>query len=187
MKKLIVSLTIALVFLMRAPTTMAENQAGSSAQLSLATKIDRKELESLNLENKKLAIKLVLGRYGSPMLGAEDSFVDACKKYNLDCYLLPAIAGLESTFGRFIWPNSYNPFGWARGYMMFDNWSESIDTVASGLRNNYINRGALSVYEIGPIYSESPTWAVRVSFLMKEFEKEETKISLLSTEIPVKL
>ena len=166
---------------------MAEKLAGNSAELSLSAKIDKKEQDSLNLKRKELAIKSVLSRYNSPMVGSERSFIEACSRYNLDCYLLPSIAGLESTFGRFIWPDSYNPFGWGRGYLMFAGWSESIAAVAKGLRENYVNKGAENVYTIGRIYSESPTWAARISWFMAEFEKEEKKLSLLSTEIPVKL
>ena len=100
---------------------------------------------------------------------------------------MPSIAGLESTFGKFIWPNSYNAFGWARGFMMFENWADGIDTVAKGLRNGYLDKGALTVEDIGPIYSESPTWAIRVNFFIKQFEKEEEKITLLSNQFPVQL
>lgn len=187
MKKLIMFLIITGLFLINAFPVKAEKHAGNSAQLSLSINIDKVETASFEMKRKELAIKAVLNRYKSPMEGSEKAFIDVCIKYNLDCYLLPSIAGLESTFGRFIWPNSYNPFGWARGYMMFEDWSDSIDTVASGLRKNYLNRGALSTYEIGPIYSESSTWAVRVERFKREFEKEEAKLSLLSTDIPVKL
>ncbi len=175
------------LFLFKSGLVMAENQAGNSAQLALSVKFNKEEQEALDLKRKELAIRAVLNRYDSPMAGQEKSFIEACKKYNLDCYLLPSIAGLESTFGRFILPNSYNPFGWGRGYLMFNGWPESIDAVGQGLRNNYINRGAEGVYGIGPIYSESPTWAVRVAWFMNEFEKEEGKISLLSSDFPVKL
>lgn len=187
MKNLIISLIITGLFFFKGGTVMAEKQSGNSAELSLSIKIDKKEQDSLNLKRKVLAIKSVLNRYNSPMVGSEQSFIEACEKYDLDCYLLPSIAGLESTFGRFIWPNSYNPFGWGRGYLMFKSWSESIDAVAKGLRDNYVNKGAENVYTIGRIYSESPTWATRVSWLMIEFEKEEEKLSLFSSNFPVKL
>jgi len=126
---------------------MAEKQAGNSAQLSL--KMDQEEKITLDLKRKELAIKSVLNRYNSPMVDSASSFTETCLKYNLDCYLLPSIAGLESTFGRFIWPNSYNAFGWARGFMMFNSWSEGIDTVGKGLRENYLNRGRLGKRYLG--------------------------------------
>jgi hypothetical protein len=71
--------------------------------------------------------------------------------------------------------------------MMFESWADGIDTVAKGLRKGYLNKGALTVEEIGPIYSESPTWAVRVNYFIRQFKKEEEKMLLLSTQIPVQL
>ena len=187
MQKFLKPLIILVIALFIGAGNTYANVAGDSANLNLRAKFDQNELSTISLNRKKLAIRAVLERYQSPISGKESSFISTCQKYNLDCYLLPSIAGLESTFGRFIWPESFNPFGWDRGYMMFDDWSQAIDTVGYGLRKGYLNRGALSVYEIGPIYSESPTWAVRVAWFMEEFKKEEAKLTLLSTEIPVKL
>lgn len=188
MKKnsLVIFLT-GLIFLSAVSSVFAK-ESGSSANLNALARISKEEIKRAETEKKKMAIRAVLERYQSPMAGSEASFIETCKKYNIDCYLLPSIAGLESTFGRFIWPDSYNPFGWDRGYMMFENWPQSIDTVGKGLRENYINKwGLLSVEQIGPIYSESPTWSKRVSWFMSEFKKEEEKLTLLSAEIPVKL
>jgi len=188
MKNKLITIIIIALFLFLAPIVKAENQAGSSAQLSIASQFDNQELDEAILRKKEMAIKAVLERYNSPMVGEEKSFIKTCRQYHLDCYLLPSIAGLESTFGRFIYPNSYNPFGWARGYMIFQSWSEGIDTVGKGLRENYINKwGLLTVDEIGPIYSESPSWAARVNWFINQFVLEEEKLSLLSSEFPVKL
>lgn len=127
---------------------------------------------------KKLAIKRVLERYNSPLISETDSFMDACYVNNLDCYLVPSIAGIESTFGIHIAPNTYNPFGWGGGYMQFATWDEAIKTVASGLRENYIGRGATTVAQIGRIYAPpSSTWAGNVTKLMSTFQKEEDKMS----------
>ena len=127
---------------------------------------------------KKLAIKRVLTRYESPLLGEVDSFMDACYINNLDCYLVPSIAGIESTFGKRIAPNTYNPFGWGGGYMPFATWDEAIKTVSSGLRENYIGRGATTVTQIGRIYAPpSSTWAGNVKKLMTTFQREEDKMN----------
>jgi len=188
MKSLILTFIIICLFFFSSSIVNAENQAGSSAQLSLITKFERKKLNEVDLRKKELAIRAILERYHSPMIGEEKNFIKTCIKYNLDCYLLPSIAGLESNFGKFIWPNSYNPFGWNRGYMIFKSWSESIDTVGKGLRENYINKwNLLTVDEIGSIYSESPTWAIRVNWFINQFILEEEKFLLLSSNFPVKL
>jgi len=181
MKHLILILVITGLFLFKTTAILAENVSGQSATL-----VSRAE-NTNSLLNKKLAIKIVLKKYDSPLVDEVDSFIQACEKYDLDCYLLPSIAGLESTFGRYILANSYNPFGWGGGRIVFANWSEGIESVAKGLKENYLNRGALTVNQIGRIYSESPTWAPRVSWFIKQFENEELKLSLLSREFPVKL
>ena len=188
MKKLITIIIISLFFFLSAVFPVnAEIIADASAPLSHDSFINTNDIELLRQKNIQIAIETVLKRYGSPMSDEADSFVKTCAKYQLDCYLLPSIAGLESTFGKFIWPNSYNAFGWARGFMMFDSWEQGIDTVGKGLRKGYLNKGALTVEDIGPIYSESPTWAVRVNFFINQFEKEEKKMSLLSGQLPVEL
>lgn len=178
---------ITLLFFLSAYSVKAEVVAGASAPLIHNSFFENKDIEKVEQEKMRIVIENVLRRYDSPLVGEADSFVKTCIKYQIDCYLLPSIAGLESTFGKFVWPNSHNPFGWARGFMMFDTWSEGIDTVGKGLRKGYLNKGALTVEDIGPIYSESPTWAVRVQYFISQFEKEEAKMTLLSNEFPVQL
>ena len=175
------------LFLSLANKAYAASVAGESASLAFNAKANKAEIEAIRDFKRKLAIEAVLERYDSPMTVEIDSFLSTCKKYSLNCYLLPSIAGLESTFGRFIYPGSYNPFGWGRGYLMFKNWSESIDTVGAGLRNNYIDTGAVSVEEIGSIYSESNTWATRIRWFIRQFENEEKKLSLYDEDFPVQL
>jgi hypothetical protein len=188
MKKLITATLFSLfLFLSVAFSVNAEIFAGGSAILNHNSFIRSTDIEDLRQKNIQVIIENVLNKYDSPMAKESKSFVNACIKYQIDCYLLPSIAGLESTFGKFILPGSYNPFGWARGHMMFESWADGIDTVAKGLRKGYLNKGALTVEEIGPIYSESPTWAVRVNYFIRQFKKEEEKMLLLSTQIPVQL
>jgi hypothetical protein len=116
-----------------------------------------------------------------------DNFLTTCKKYSLNCYLLPSIAGLESTFGRFISPGSFNPFGWGRGLIPFKSWAESINVVGGGLKTNYIDQGATTVEEIGQIYCEGNTWASKIRWFMTQFETEEEKLSLYTSDFPVQL
>lgn len=176
MQKLVVLIGLALALAFTQGILASEKTAGESANISSI-------IETTNIVNqtnvlliKKTVIKKVLNRYNSPLTDNVDDFLKTCGKYNLDCYLLPAIAGLESTFGKFIYPNSYNPFGWGGGYIMFANWNEGIETVGRGLRERYVNLGAQTTVEIGRIYSESPTWAIRVDILKKQFYNEEEKL-----------
>ena len=187
MNKAIITFLIALVLLFAPATLHAEGIAGQSATITYSVFTDNKCKLPLNYAQKKKAIEKVLAKYNSPLAGEVDTFISACQTYGMDCYLLPAITGLESSFGQFIWPDSHNPFGWGGGYIMFDNWSDGIMTVASGLHENYIQRGANDLYAIGPIYSESPTWAVRVEKFMAEMEHEEKDMQLFLGDNQVQL
>lgn len=188
MKKLVqVIIVTGLIFLILASKVQAASMAGESAGLSMAFNPDKRAIANVSDFKKRLVIKAVLEKYDSPMAKDIDAFMAACKKYDLDCYLLPSIAGIESTFGRFTYPGSNNPFGWGRGLIMFKNWGEAIDTVGEGLRKNYIDKGATTVEEIGAIYCEGNTWAGKVRYFMKQFQAEEEKLSLYSESIPVQL
>ncbi|KKQ01415.1 MAG: hypothetical protein US11_C0009G0027 [Candidatus Roizmanbacteria bacterium GW2011_GWA2_36_23] len=90
---------------------MAQLIADSSANISYNNEIGLHN----SLFVKKLAMKRILEKYNSPLKDEVDSFISACQKYDLDCFLLPSISGLESTFGKFILPASHNPFGWGGG------------------------------------------------------------------------
>lgn len=164
------------LFLLLAPPVWAENIAGSSASVISSNNLLSVKREALSV--KKKAIKTIMEKYNSPMIEAIDGFMYTCTRYEFDCYLLPSIAILESTFGRYIYPESHNPFGWGGGYIMYATWEEGIEAVGKGLRENYMNKGAVTIDQIAPIYAESPTWAVRVKFIRTMFEAAEAKNQL---------
>ncbi len=131
-----------------------------------------------------MAIYRTLARYNSPLVTEVDAFLNACMSYGINCYLLPAISGVESTFGRFLMPDSHNPFGWGGGYLYFPSWQVSFLTVAKGLRENYIDHGLTSVEMIGPVYAPpSSTWSGKVLLFMRVFASEEAKIPTTLFEI----
>ncbi len=136
---------------------------------------------------KRKVIRKVLSSYNSPLADSTDAFINTCVKYNLDCYMLPSIAGLESFFGAHVYPNSNNPFGWGRGLIMFNTWDESIETVGQGIKTKYIDQGLESIDDIGRKYCENPTWASRVKSIAKKFEAEERKIRLFFPSNEVEL
>ena len=156
------------------PVFAADKVAGPSASLDAVESTENMD----SFVDRFVKIKViteVLTKYNSPLLGEVDGFMEACEKNDIDCYLLPSITGLESSFGRFTYPSSHNPFGWGGGYIMFSSWSEGFDKVGYGLKKNYIGRGATTIEQIGPIYAESPTWAQRVRHFHSEFEKVEAE------------
>ncbi|OGK11996.1 hypothetical protein A2954_00340 [Candidatus Roizmanbacteria bacterium RIFCSPLOWO2_01_FULL_37_12] len=162
----------------------AQNVADQSAKF---LRIEVNNLDAIRLAKKRLALNKLLTRYNSPLVNSIDTFLKTCDSFELDCYLLPSIAGLESGFGKFTHPGSNNPFGWGGGYILFTNWDQAIFTVGKGLRQNYLNKGAESVDEIAPIYAESKTWAPRVKNFITQFEAEEAKITAILNLNPVEL
>jgi len=174
MVKNITVLLFLIVLLIIPKTISASSIAGQSATLQVAE--EAKELRiDMYVERtvQRAVIRELLASYNSPLADETDAFMSACISYDIDCYLLPSIAGLESSFGKFTHPESQNPFGWGGGLIMFDSWSEGFDTVAKGLKNNYIGRGAETIEEMGPIYAASPTWAVRVRSIHSKFVRLE--------------
>lgn len=171
-------------------TVQADSVAGRSASIQptlIATPATQSSEVKIPYALKRITIKKMLEKYNSPMAKDVDSFISACTTYKIDCYLLPSITGLESSFGQFTAPNTYNPFGWGGGYIQFKNWDEAIHTVAKGLRENYMNKGAESVEQIAPIYAASKTWAPRVRSFMEKFQNEEEKNQLYFTADSVQL
>lgn len=185
-KKIIGVLILIVLFIFTQPV-FAGSIAGSSAQLETISSDELDLNSSVDRSIKRAVITEVLEKYDSPLLTEVDAFMDACTASEIDCYLLPSITGLESSFGRFLLPGSYNPFGWGGGYIIFDSWSDGFNTVAQGLKKNYIGSGATTIEEIGPIYAASPTWAQRVRLFHNEFERVETEKKTYYTKLAFEL
>ncbi|MFH0863830.1 MAG: hypothetical protein V1858_01935 [Candidatus Gottesmanbacteria bacterium] len=159
MKKIIivVILLITTLFIFTSPV-LAEIEVNSSAVLPMIKRDYR-----IN-QLRKYLVSL-----DSPLSSYSAIFVRTADKYDLDWKLIPAISGVESTFGKAIPPGSYNAYGWANGAYYFDSWEDSIEIVAKTLRENYFNRGADTVDKIAPIYAPpSTTWNWKVKFFMEK-------------------
>jgi hypothetical protein len=143
------------------------------------TNVSTNTLETKEMLKKSIAMKRVFARYNSPFVDEVDSFIKACTTYDIDCYLLPSISGIESGFGKAIMPNSYNAFGWGGGLIYFKSWEEGILTVAKGLYENYFSRGLTTPELIAPVYAPpSTTWALKVNYFMGLFIEEEKNIRI---------
>lgn len=151
-----------------------EKIANSSASLATDT-LSGDPIATQEYAIKKITLKRVLGRYNSVLAEKADSFVQVSTKYDIDPYLLPSIAGLESYFAKYMIKGTYNAYGWGGGKIAFNSWDEGIDTIGKTLRERYYDRGAETVSDVGRIYAESPTWAVRVQYFMGQFYTEEAR------------
>lgn len=149
-----------------------------SALASAALAIDAEAKERIDYRAR--ALRDYLSRFDSPLAEYADDFIKSADAHTIDWKLLPAIAGVESTFGKALPYNSHNAWGWGiygDNAIYFSSYPEAIETISKGLRENYIDKGAENVYQIGRIYAASPTWAERVEYFMN-------KISVLQHSSP---
>jgi hypothetical protein len=136
-------------------------------------------IESKQLDSRALALRAYLAQYNSPLQYHAQDFIEAADTYGVDWRLVPAISGVESTFGKFI-PGGHSPQtishnGWGWGVygdnvMRFKSWREAIFTITAGLKQNYINKGLKDPYQMNKIYASSPTWGTRVDYFLRDIE-----------------
>lgn len=126
-------------------------------------------------DSRPIIVDNFLASHHSPMTGLGNAFVQTADKYNLDWRLLPAIAFQESTLGKYMPQGSHNAFGWAiytgqDSGAKFHNWEFAIDTVAAGLKKDYIDKGLTSVNAIMTRYTPDSNgdWASGVNFAIQQ-------------------
>src|SRR3989344_2085956 len=110
--------------------SFAESYHAPSAVLT--PQVNPKQADDLRVE----AVKNMFRQNNSPLEPYAQVYVEAADKYNVNWRLLPAISGLESSFGKFLMPNSYNAYGWGGGHIYFKDWKDGIFTITQTLRTN---------------------------------------------------
>lgn len=177
-KYLIATLLLALslrgvVFMPTAVNAQEIHEAGASARLDVTSKAH----EAIEAKIKIRAIQNVLSDYNSPLVAEAEAFVVTARALDLNPYLLPAIAGVESGFGQRYIKHTHNVFGFGVGRTPFDNFADGIARVGYALKFNYINKGASTLAQVGHRYAGgSNTWAPKVQGYMNAFEREEQKL-----------
>ncbi len=171
-------LPVLLLFLNYTPVLAAYNEAQVTSQPP--------RIELRALDRRAVILQAYLAKYNSPLQYHAQDFVDAADTYNLDWKLVPAIAGVESTFGKHV-PGghnpaftSYNAWGWGvygDQSLGFQSWKDGIFTVTGGLRNGYFNKGLTNPYTINKKYASSPTWGMHVSFFLADLNKFEANFN----------
>lgn len=151
----------------------------SSAASQLYAALPQKSGEVLGTvttaDARPILVEQYLQRYESPLAPFAKLIVSTSDKYQLDWRLLVAIAQQESNLGKKIPLASYNAWGWgihSRGTLMFTNWEEAIETVACGLREDYLNKGFTTPEEIMSKYTplSDGSWAAGVNQFLGEME-----------------
>ena len=125
---------------------------------------------------RPIVINQYLLRYDSPMTGMGDYIVKVSDRFELDPYLVVAIAQQESNLGKLMPPNCHNAWGWgihSAGTLCFDSWNEGINTFVSGLAEKYLAYGLHTPEEIMTKYnatSPNGAWAKGVNQFLEELQ-----------------
>lgn len=154
-----------LLFVTSGKTVYAQELiAGQSGTIKTSYQDNNVDYRVSNLRN-------FFAKYNSPLVPYAEEFVAYADKYGIDYRLVPAITGVESTFGKAIPYDSYNAYGWAGGDYRFDSWPESIGTVSQTLKTQYIDKGASSIPEIARRYAPpSTTWSGHVQYFVSKID-----------------
>lgn len=127
-------------------------------------------------DQRDMKLTQYLNSYGSPLTPFASHIVNEADRLGIDYRLIPAIAGVESTFGKRMPRDSYNAWGWAiytgkTSGAYFKSWEHAITVISEGLRYKYIDRGAITVPQIGRIYASSNAWPHSTMYFLSDMEK----------------
>jgi len=185
MKKLLgITIAFLAVLSLSARPVFAENEAGAAGELAYHVRMPTVS------DIRVSCLHDFLASYNSPLASEAKTFVDEADKNNLDWKLVPAIAGVESTFGKEIPADSYNAWGWgiptgAQDGVHFENWADGIAQVSSGLHTHYFVNGAKSVDDIGGTYAANGNSLIaHVHYFVDQIQcREPVSVNTLAVSI----
>lgn len=165
----LIMLALAALFVAWRPAAVLAREPEAEATAQLVTSY-------LPADSRVNRLKLYLETLNSPLAEVASHFVLEADRLDLDWRLVAAIAGVESTFGKHIPTGSYNAWGWgvftgAQDGVHFKDWKDGIAQISEGLRYNYIEKGAVTIEQIGRIYAASPAWSWKVRFFLAQIEE----------------
>lgn len=138
-------------------------------------------------------IDAYFSKWDLPLAGYGEVFVEVAHKYDLDPYLLPAIAMRETTGGKHLCKTkrdgkqNKNAFGYGSCKIFFGTFEESIETVGKAISGNHEGiayayegkdvRGILETYNPPSVV---PTYAGEVMSIMKKMASSgtDTKVAV---------
>lgn len=114
-------------------------------------------------------------KYNSPLYDYADRIVQVSDEYKFDYRLLPAIAMQESNLCKYIPDNSYNCWGWGiygNTITKFNSYNNAIESVAKGVKTQYIDKGLVTASAIMQKYTPSSngSWAHGVNTFLQALE-----------------
>ena len=159
-----------LIYLITAASNASiQNKQKEAPKGSLDREIQRSR------EDRIEALERFFDEFKSPLKDSSDTFVDVADKYNLDYKLLPAISCMESSCGKQLIEGSFNPFGWGiygSNAIYFKSYDEAIETVAKGIKENYLEKGLNTPEKIAPVYTPPNyiNWRNGVTFFINKID-----------------
>lgn len=126
-------------------------------------------------DSRSANLKVFFRKHNSSLYDYADKIVEVSDKYQFDYRLLPAIAMQESNLCRVIPDDSHNCWGWGiygTTVTKFDSYDEAIETVAKGIKKNYIDQGLVTASTIMKKYTppSQGSWAYGVNTFLKALE-----------------
>lgn len=171
MKKVLILITFIFILFLKSTDVVAGDLFVQKSHVSDNKLIKFYTATEVITDTREHRLKKFLESHRSPLAQHADKFVYYADKYEIDWRLVPAISGVESTFGKHIPKNSFNAYGWAGGRYKFQSWESSIEIVTKALKEKYINRGANTLSKINRIYCPpNPKWAGKVAFFIKKID-----------------
>jgi hypothetical protein len=166
MQKHIYIFLILIIFTITMPTKVSADVdvVSSSGDLNI------KKIE-YEFDPRVYKLRIYLDSRNSPLSEYSEIFVQEADKNKIDWRLIPAISGVESSFGIHIPNKSFNAYGWANGEYNFSSWEESISSVSAAINNKYYEKGANNIIKISKRYAPpSKTWAGKVKYFMNKID-----------------
>lgn len=132
-------------------------------------------------DEREVQMRIVLEKYGSPMLGLEKELIEAATNHGLDWTLMAAIAGTESSFGKRMPYNCVNPYGWGiypGSRICFESFPDAAQKVAKALSERY---NTTSLATIARTYNKVSTdsWLAHTQFFVNKIKNQQIPVSQL--------
>lgn len=158
------------------PTSMVYSpQSGVRIFASLPVSLPSVDGTIIPSDARSEIIKQYMTSYNSPLTPHSALIISMADKYGLDYRLLVAIAQQESNLCKIIPPGSNNCWGWgihSEGNLGFVSYEEAIETVSKGLKEEYFDKGFITVEQIMSKYTplSNGSWAFGVNKFMNEMQ-----------------
>lgn len=177
MKKLFMLVALLLAISI-SPKKIQAYETPSESSAKLQSIVSAQATQSSDL--RVVALEDVFKHHNSILAQYAPEYVKYADEYGIDWKLLPSIAAHESYYATYYVAGTYNVYGWGGGYTYFNSWDDGIKTVSQNLRTNYYNKGANSVWTIGPMYAGDTGWSYKVNNYMQEINNEYLQLSASS-------